>query len=659
MHTRRLLNSALVFFIVGLLGLGAAVGSQAQEATPTADLEANKELVRQLYEVSNTGDIASLDSILSPDYVNHTAQPGEIPTAEGLAQVVTTFRSAFPDLVVTVDDIFAEGDKVVARTTSSGTHLAPVYGIEATNKPFTVRGISIERIVDGRIVEHWGSFDQLSLLQQIGVAPAAGIPADPPSPAEGQAPDTSSTVEENKALVERLYNEVFIPGTFDAIDELFAADYTEHQLGPGQAPGLEGFKANQPRFRAAFPDLKVTVEDVLAEADRVAVRYSFEGTHQGTLFGLIPATGKTAKWGGMSIWRIQNGKIAERWAVDGNLSLLQQIGIIPPVAGPGGEDVSATPTEEAHDATHGGTTATSVPAEASPVAGTPVATGPLGADCVNELPATFIQTVAGADFMGCGILPQAPGQTLYLARFVLQPGQSLERHWHPGWGLIGYVESGVGSLIVLEGNVFMVRATKEGEPPSQPELIPTGAEIIAYPGDWVYYPEGAVVVEAVAGDEPVSTLIAGLAVTGQGPIDFMPVDPVVAEALADGVPANTPGQVMRLARFTLPPGSSVASHTHPGSELAYIQEGRVAMRIYSGEAVIRRAGSTTEEPFLPGEEVIFEAGDVMFAEEPMVHDLRNAGNDTAVILVTVLLDEDQEPVQFIAEDATPVATPTS
>ncbi|MCC6791108.1 MAG: cupin domain-containing protein, partial [Thermomicrobiales bacterium] len=277
----------------------------------------------------------------------------------------------------------------------------------------------------------------------------------------------------------------------------------------------------------------------------------------------------------------------------------------------------------------------------------------------DELPATFIKTVAGADFMGCGILPQAPGQTLYLARFVLQPGQTLERHWHPGWGLIGYVESGVGSLRVLEGVVWMVRATPEGGTPPAPELVPQGVEIIAHPGDWVFYGENTVIVEGVAGDEPVSTLIAGLAVTGQGPIDFLPAEPVVAEALADGVPADTPGKIMRLARFTLPPGSSVASHIHPGSELAYIQEGRIAMKMFSGEAVIRRAGSTTEEPFLPGDEVILEAGDVMFAEEPMVHDLRNAGNDTAVILVTVLLDETQEPVQFVAEDsaATPVATP--
>jgi quercetin dioxygenase-like cupin family protein len=402
---------------------------------------------------------------------------------------------------------------------------------------------------------------------------------------------------------------------------------------------------------------------MMAENDRVVVRYSFQGTHQGTLFGLIPATGKSASWHGIAIWRIANGQIAERWSVDNNVSLLQQIGIVPTIAGPGGEAVG-TPTPETHDDTHD---ATAEPAVPSPDAGSPVAVGSTGVECINELPATFIQAVDGATFLGCGNMPQLPGQTFYLARFTLQPGDTLERHWHPGIGLIGYVESGIGSLMVLEGEVWLVRATPPGEVPAEPEIIPLGVEILAYPGDWVWYPEGAVIIEGNAGDTVVSTLVAGFAVSGQQPINFLPAEPVIAEPLADGIPGTTPGQIMRLARFTLPPGSSVASHQHPGAELAYIQEGRVGMRLYSGEAFIRRAGSSTDEPMPLNEDVIFEAGDQLFGPEPFVHDLWNAGNEPAVILVTVLLDETQEPVIFLAdtpiagtpEAATPEASPVS
>jgi steroid delta-isomerase-like uncharacterized protein len=88
--------------------------------------------------------------------------------------MVTMYRSAFPDMRVTIEDLVAEGDKVAARWSVTGTHRGELMGIPATGKRVTVTGIEINRFAGGKLVEHWESFDQLSMMQQLGVVPAPG-----------------------------------------------------------------------------------------------------------------------------------------------------------------------------------------------------------------------------------------------------------------------------------------------------------------------------------------------------------------------------------------------------------------------------------------------------------------------------------------------------
>lgn len=132
---------------------------------------ANRAILRRYFEQAwNNGDLAVLDEIVSPDYLNHNpAVPGLPAGVQGLKIIIGGFRAAFPDLRFTIEDQIAEGDKVVTRWTMLGTHRGEFMGIAATNKRVQVAGMQVERVVDGKIVEHWRQSDDLGLLQQLGV----------------------------------------------------------------------------------------------------------------------------------------------------------------------------------------------------------------------------------------------------------------------------------------------------------------------------------------------------------------------------------------------------------------------------------------------------------------------------------------------------------
>ena len=107
-------------------------------------------------------------------------------------------------------------------------------------------------------------------------------------------------------------------------DEVLAPDLKEHNPLPGQGPGREGHKQVVAAFRAAFPDLRVSTEDLVAEGDRVVLRWRAEGTHQGELMG-VPATGKRVTLTGIEILRIADDQIVERWAEDNGQSVVQEL----------------------------------------------------------------------------------------------------------------------------------------------------------------------------------------------------------------------------------------------------------------------------------------------------------------------------------------------
>ena len=134
--------------------------------------EDNKAIVRRAYDAINQNDLDALDEMVDSDITDHDPAPGQGPGLEGVKQYFSSLHTAFPDVHMDVEDMIAEGEKVVARVSVSGTHQGEFLGIVPTGNQVAIKGIDILRIVDGKVVEHWGKFDDLGMLQQLGVVEA-------------------------------------------------------------------------------------------------------------------------------------------------------------------------------------------------------------------------------------------------------------------------------------------------------------------------------------------------------------------------------------------------------------------------------------------------------------------------------------------------------
>src|SRR6516165_1838247 len=132
-------------------------------------------------------------------------------------------------------------------------------------------------------------------------------------------------LDENKKLYLRLAEEVLTNKNLALADELIATDFREHVGGEVRRVGIEGFKAARMRRNAAFPDWKVTVNDIIAEEDKVVARATGQGTHLGEYMG-IPPTGKVVTVSWIAIYRVADGRLAEHWQHIDELGLRQQLG---------------------------------------------------------------------------------------------------------------------------------------------------------------------------------------------------------------------------------------------------------------------------------------------------------------------------------------------
>ncbi len=120
----------------------------------------------------NKQNLDEFDVYFSPDLVNHALPPGLPAGLEGTKTIASIFLAAYPDLQITIDDMVAEGDKVVARWSARGTHRGDLMGIPPTGREVTITGIVIDRFDNCRSVERWENIDQLGMMQQLGVVPS-------------------------------------------------------------------------------------------------------------------------------------------------------------------------------------------------------------------------------------------------------------------------------------------------------------------------------------------------------------------------------------------------------------------------------------------------------------------------------------------------------
>jgi steroid delta-isomerase-like uncharacterized protein len=134
-----------------------------------AGIEANKAVVRRVVEeMWNRADPAAVEELIAPEMVEHGALGSGAGGREDARETVSRFHAAFPDLVLEAEDLIAEGDRVVLHWTGRGTHEGHFMGVPPTGAAITARGLDIYRVVDGRVVEHWGYPDVAGLMAQLG-----------------------------------------------------------------------------------------------------------------------------------------------------------------------------------------------------------------------------------------------------------------------------------------------------------------------------------------------------------------------------------------------------------------------------------------------------------------------------------------------------------
>lgn len=140
------------------------------------------------------------------------------------------------------------------------------------------------------------------------------------------------SAEQNKALSRRYIEEVFNKGKLPLADELFTHNFVDHDLAnpPDFGRGPEAVRKHATLYRTAFPDARITIDDILAEGDKVVFRWTGQGTHKGELMGIKP-TGKRVTVTGIDIHRFVDGKIAEKWANWDRHGMMEQLGVVTPL----------------------------------------------------------------------------------------------------------------------------------------------------------------------------------------------------------------------------------------------------------------------------------------------------------------------------------------
>ena len=134
--------------------------------------------------------------------------------------------------------------------------------------------------------------------------------------------------EQNKALARRFYEEVFNQKKLTTVDELSDPSFVDHNAMPGQGPGAAGLRDSFEQYFNGFPDLRITLHELIAEGDIVVARFTMDGTHTGTLMG-VPSTGNRVTFRGIDMVRIKNGRAVEAWHEGNDAEVMMSLGVLP------------------------------------------------------------------------------------------------------------------------------------------------------------------------------------------------------------------------------------------------------------------------------------------------------------------------------------------
>lgn len=299
--------------------------------------EQNKSIVRRYLEyVWGRGQTDLLRELMTEDIVDHDPGPGQPCGLEGQEQVTRTFLNGLSNYRMTVESVLAEGDRVVDRWTYTATQTGELWGMPATGKTFTISGTDESRIAGGKIAEIWHREDILSMLQQLGFAPAPPLPQAFGRPDSSTRPGSTTygqtlSDQDKKALIRQGIQQLLDQGDLNSIGDYITPDFTGHYSAFPPVYGRDGFREFLSIYTTGLANRHTEIEDILVDGDRVAVRVVYHGKNTGSMMG-APASGKMLAIKSLSIFRLVGDKVAEHWSNNDDLGMVQQLGLVPQTA---------------------------------------------------------------------------------------------------------------------------------------------------------------------------------------------------------------------------------------------------------------------------------------------------------------------------------------
>jgi predicted ester cyclase len=303
--------------------------------------EEAKAVVRRWNEEAWSGGNYDLAyEIISPDMTVHGAGGQKVGMGpDALIELIRTWRNAFPDGYMTIEDLIVEGDLVGVRNSWHGTHTgSDFYGIPASGKRVDVTSIGLDRVVDGKVVEGWGEMDMVGMMQQLGAMPLVG----PGSVSSGKPPAWAAPVDEGVSAADAAeakrvltaFIEALAAGDRSAAEGLVAPDFVDDNPSWGTTD-FDGALETMAQLRAAMPDLTAEIQQdtLLADSGRAESHTLYRGTHTGAgLYG-VAASGTPVVWTQHDIVQVSGGRITRRWVSADTLSFLTQLGALPSAGG--------------------------------------------------------------------------------------------------------------------------------------------------------------------------------------------------------------------------------------------------------------------------------------------------------------------------------------
>jgi predicted ester cyclase len=269
-------------------------------------VEQNKALKHRICdEIWNEGNLDLIPELVAPSWSS-----GRFKGPDGFREMVSSLRTAFPDLRITIDNLVGEGDMVSYHSTLQGTFKGKFGDNEPTARTVNFKTAYCDRFADGKWVEMvWGVSPTAELFQQMGIS--------------------SPTSKDHNVAVVRSFLEGVDKGNDSIIAELTSPGFVHHAVGRGLDMDREALRRSM--SSPSFPDEVITIEDIVADGDKVAIRTTNSGTHKGQVGNVAP-TGNKVKFSEFVIFHLKNGRITEDWSLIDRLGMFQQIGALPPTS---------------------------------------------------------------------------------------------------------------------------------------------------------------------------------------------------------------------------------------------------------------------------------------------------------------------------------------